>query len=180
MSKIDLSNDEFRLLKKVVESDSFHFIVVQYNHLDIVRQLKDALSESQKYLDIEINEIDSGDFIKKITDFAKGIIFLERFENLFLPENQNVTLGFNQRRDKISLNPIKVIIFLPIGIKGLINFKEKLPDIASVTSMYFEFNLDKKSKTSEIIQDEPWIEASYTNLTEALKEKERLKKEFQN
>ncbi len=164
MSKIDLSNDEFRLLKKVVESDSFHFIIVQYNHLDIVRQLKDVLSESHKYLDIEIKEKDNGDFIKKISDFKEDVVFLERFENLFVTDNQNVALGFNQRRDKISQNSIKVIIFLPIGLKYLKLFKEKLPDIASITSMYFDFRLDIIPDEKILEFTNPILETSYTNV----------------
>lgn len=175
MSKIDHQNDEYLLLKKVAHSDSFHFIVVQYNHYDIVRQIKHDLSSGFPTLSVSVKNPDQGALVKEITECKHGIVFVERFENLFLQENHIFAMGLNQRRDKISQNPIKVILFLPQGFKYLQDFKEKLPDIASITSMYFDFRLDRKAVRKNINISYSDLDTSFADLTEALRERDRLK-----
>ncbi len=108
-----------------------------------------TISEGLDPKDVQAYEVkseDGGDFVKDIIGHERGLFFLDRFENIFLPENQNIAIGLNQRRDKTSLHPIKVIIFLPVGLKHLRDYKDRLPDIASITSMYRSRDSHKNSQ----------------------------------
>lgn len=133
----EINNEELRILKRTVQSEVFHFIIVQYNHFSLIQKTKEFLSQNFPHLAqkrFELTENEAYNFMPELLDCTGGVVFIERAEYLFTEQYKSICIGLNQRRDRYSMLPIQIITFLPIEIENIRFFRKCLPDVFSIVS----------------------------------------------
>ncbi|MCU7615847.1 tetratricopeptide repeat protein [Chryseobacterium sp. PBS4-4] len=173
-------DEEYGILLKAVKNKVFHFIVVQYNHYNLVREAQTLLQQTypkKKTQKINLLEESTENLISQLLKDNSDVYFIENFQVLFQDENQSVAIGINQRRDKLSQKKGQIIAFLPNGNAFLRNFQKKMPDLSSITSIIIQLeeeqlkSTDLHSNLSLVTQND-----DYDNIPDAETEIRRIEK----
>ncbi|MEA5402172.1 tetratricopeptide repeat protein [Arcicella sp. DC2W] len=177
----DSSNQaEFELLIRATRNELFHFIIVQYQHLDLVRTVKNDLKvqyPERPFAEFNLENINSETFIHSILACKTGFIFIEKFELFFQEDLQALAIGFNQRRDLFSTFPIQLIVFVPLGGDTLLHFQKTMPDFYSILNL--SISLKSEILLEENLQSRIPFDITnndYDNVEEAKNEIERIEK----
>ncbi|MET3125521.1 tetratricopeptide (TPR) repeat protein [Arcicella rosea] len=177
----DSSNQaEFELLIRATRHELFHFIIVQYQHLDLVRTVKNDLKAKypeRPFAEFNLENINPETFIHSILACKTGFVFIEKFELFFQEDLQALAIGYNQRRDLFSTLPIQLIVFVPFGGDTLLHFQKTMPDFYSILNLSISLkseNLPAENLQSRIPFDN--TNNDYDNIEDAKKEIERIEK----
>ena len=172
--------EEIKLLLRATRSETrFRFIIVQYNHYDLIRRVQRELIETypnRSILSIDLKENLTEDLPKRITTCKDEFLLLENFDELFLEENASIAVGFNQRRDSYSKLPLKIIAFLPDGNAALQQFVRKLPDVFSITSPVIQLKEEIVTQITTSNDFTTFLDSPFNNIGEAKAEIERITK----
>ncbi|MDZ7898936.1 MAG: polyprenyl synthetase family protein [Arcicella sp.] len=140
MSDKNIDNIDFELLIKALNKSSFKLIIIEYNHYTLIDALKKKVKVYYSKRNISTFSFANSSSEKIISSIEKpdsDIILLEDFE--FILNDPVKYIYFNQRRDKIVSNNVKLIIFLSSLNKSLQKFVANLPDIWSFRNLYLQF-----------------------------------------
>ncbi len=180
----DSSNQaEFELLIRATRHVLFHFIIVQYQHLDLVRTVKNDLKAKypeRPFAEFNLENINPETFIHSILACKTGFVFIEKFELFFQEDLQALAIGFNQRRYLFSTLPIQLIVFVPLGGDTLLHFQKTMPDFYSILNLSISLkseNLPAENLQSKISFDN--TNNDYDSVEEAKKEITRIEKRLQ-
>ncbi len=171
---------EFELLIRATRHELFRFIIVQYQHLDLVRTVKNDLKAKypeRHVAEFNLENINSETFIHSILACKTGLVFIEKFDLFFKEDLQTLAIGFNQRRDLFSTFPIQLIVFVPLGGDTLLHFQKTMPDFYSIVNLSISLkseNLPAENLQSKISSDN--TNNDYDNIEEAKKDIERIEK----
>lgn len=142
--------DEIRLLIRAIRMPRFRFVVVQYNHYDLVRLVQQKIK--LRYSDrtshfINLKEKIHENLAHDIVQCAEGFVFIEHFEQLFQAEYARTTLIFNQKRDNYSTLPLILIAFLPSGNRYLQQLSQAVPDMFSIVQPLIQLEQELSAST---------------------------------
>lgn len=177
---IDLYNEELNLLFRAIRSERFRFIIVQYNHYDIIENIVEQFQElypNRKIHRLDFEKFLNPSLVNDIFNCNSGFILMEHFEQLFKDENKEIALGFNQHRDKFKDLPLILVAFLPWDNNYLQQFAKSLPDIYSIVNPFIQ--LKKKLSEFRASLDNELINhdyLSFNNSEDALNEIKRIEK----
>ncbi len=179
----NILEEEIKLLIRAVRNELFHFIIVQYNHYDLVRRVKKELNEiytNKSSHNFNLEEINQESFIHDIFECKSGLVFIEKFELIFTEEFRSLAIGFNQRRDKFSDFPMQIILFLPFEEKHIHDFKKKLPDVFSIVNPIIQLRLPLSVGALGNDNNEYESVSDFSNLNEAQQEIIRIEERLKN
>ena len=153
--KVNNYIEETKPLFRLLRTEAFRFIIIRYNHYSLVKQLKkDLLQHFPERLQntVDARQTDYRSLVDNYYKSAKGFFFIENFDEIL--SNSEIYSGLNQRRDKLALFPIALIVFLPVSTEELFARKimEKMPDLWSFRSLM----LDLKMEDIEVTPTEKW------------------------
>jgi tetratricopeptide (TPR) repeat protein len=153
--KVNNYIEETKSLFRLLRTEAFRFIIVRYNHYSFVNQLKEDLL--RLFPDRSAFTVDGSNtnyrlLVDSYYKAAKGFFYIENFEEILI--NPEIYTGLNQRRDKLALYPIALIVFISSGTEELYarQIMEKMPDLWSFRSLL----LDLKVEISQPVQYENW------------------------
>jgi len=145
--------EETKPLFRLLRTEAFRFIIVRYNHYSLVNQLKDDLS--RLFPDRPQNTVDGRStnyrlLVDSYYKIARGFFFIENFDEILA--NPEIYSGLNQRRDKLALYPIALIVFISSSTEELFarQIMEKMPDLWSFRSLLLDLTVD----VAQLIQSE--------------------------
>lgn len=137
--------EETKPLFRLLRTEAFRFIIVRYNHYSLVTQLKQDLL--LHFPERPQNTIDArnADYRFLVDSYYKaktGFFFIENFEEILA--NSEIYSGLNQRRDKLALYPIALIVFISSTTDELFarQIMEKMPDLWSFRSLMLDLKVD--------------------------------------
>jgi len=142
-------DEQAPLLKKHLQAEHFRFVIVQYNHYSLIKQLKDYVLQhypNRKTATVKVADTDYRQLLDTLYQYEKGIVFMDDFRYIF--DNEPLCTGLNQRRDKLASLSIAIIIFLPAEKKYVIDCTRKLPDLWSFRSLML--NLEAEVEPTNI------------------------------
>ena len=125
-------HEELELLRRILQEETFRFVLAEYNHFDAVKQAEVFIRKQfprRSLLILHIKGNNFRRFSKQMHEFGRGIVFVPDFDELFRPENDDFRIAFNQRRDWLAERPVALLCFLPPG--ALRKVMESLPDFWS-------------------------------------------------
>ena len=176
-------SEEFSLLKKLLRTEAFRFVIIRYNHYSSVRKIKTDLKTAypnRPTVDLDAESTDFQKVIQSYLDLQIGILFIENFEILLKTaknslgeetpwmkiENERrrgITSGLNLRRDKLAKIPNALIIFIAASSEELFmpSLLEKMPDLMSFRSLFLDLEIDK----SDLVKDNSPLEKQLTTST---------------
>lgn len=158
---IDNYDKEFKLLKRLVEQPSFKFIIVRYNHYDLVNRLKQDLTSlfpDRPVKSLETSETNYREFMDTWESLESGFLLMEHFEDVLLSERAIDTkveedteedkrryglgAGINLRRDKITERSNVLILLLNtvVDSKAMQKLMSIIPDMWSLRSLILELS----------------------------------------
>ena len=171
----ELTNlEELNLLKRTIQSQVFHFIVVQYNHYSLVHKTKDFLKNQYPNLThktFELTENEVVDFMSDLLVIQDGIVYIERAENLLNDSYKSISIGLNQRRDKFTFLPLNIILFLPTDTEILRQLKRLMPDVYSIINPIIYLNIPIETSVSNL---PVFKNDMYSNVEEANQDIQRI------
>lgn len=152
--------EETKPLFKMLRTEAFRFVIVRYNHYDLVRQLEHDLKQrfsDRPFLKIDTSKADYYSLTQTYFSINRGFLFLENFDDVlkeqldsqgketpqYKIENERrrgITAGLNLRRDKLAKLPIALFVFVPASTGELYakTIMEKMPDLWSFRSMILD------------------------------------------
>jgi tetratricopeptide (TPR) repeat protein len=181
-------DNQEELLLRILKDKVFRFIIIQYNHRNVIFSIKELIRTNcvNRTLEtIDGKDISFEKFLTVIQSVDKGIVFLEDFDAIL--QNEQFYPALNQRRDLIAQSAISLIVFLPSGADYLNDCISKIPDLWSFRSGLFEFNIDipkesLQNVSSSISDEQPFSSTSresriedYNRLKKRIKELEPVK-----
>jgi tetratricopeptide (TPR) repeat protein len=134
-------HEELHLLARAVEGDTFHFVVVQWHHLTLVKQAEEYLRQQypeRAVLAIRVQGQSYEALTEKMYGQGTGFLFIEDFENLLA--DPDLYIAFNQRRGKFARMPVSIIGFIPPGERFVEQCIRHLPDWWSVRTLLAELH----------------------------------------
>ncbi|HRK28218.1 MAG TPA: tetratricopeptide repeat protein [Chitinophagales bacterium] len=163
--------EETTPLFKMLRAEAFRFVIIRYNHYDIVRQLEKDVQAKFPDRPLQIIDAQKADY-KTIADAyflqERGFLFIENFDYLlkeqldsqgketpeFALENQRkrgITAGLNLRRDKLAKYPVALFVFIPATTDELYAkiIMEKMPDLWSFRSLILDIAVDSATQKTE-------------------------------
>ncbi len=155
--KINNYIEETKPLFRLLRTEAFRFIIVRYNHYSLVTRLKEDLS--QYFPERSQNAIDArnANYRKLVDSYYKaesGFFFVENFDAVLA--NPEIYSGLNQRRDKLAMYPIALIVFISSSSDELFarQIMEKMPDLWSFRSLLLDLKVEisKKKRNAELNQ----------------------------
>lgn len=200
--------EEFPLLKKLLKNPAFRFVIIRYNHFDLVRQVQNDLQDiysDRPSLILDAQHIDFSTLFQSYCDLNNGILYIHNFETVLKDlltsrgeeteemrvENERrraITSGLNLRRDKLAKIPNVLVLFISSSNEELYLRKmmEKMPDLWSFRSLYLDLvlNYEKKSIDGMLLENPKVIYQSSNPILEKLdknkKEIQRLEQALRN
>ena len=176
--------EEFPLLKKLLRTEAFRFIIVRYNHYSLVEQLEADLRAAYPDRPVVWDNAEKTNFKTLIDSFLElqnGFFFVKNFGLLAKDETtslgeitadmqtenerrQAITAGLNLRRDKLAKTNNALIILVMATPDELIvrSLRKKMPDLWSFRSLFLDLEMDLKT---EIVDTRP-VDISDRLLTE--------------
>jgi len=145
--------EETKPLFRLLRTEAFRFIIVRYNHYSLVSRLKEDLFRifpERPQNTIDARNTDYRLLVDSYYKAEKGFFFIENFDEILA--NPEIYTGLNQRRDKLALTPIALIVFISSSTEELFarQIMEKMPDLWSFRSLL----LDLKVEASQMVQIE--------------------------
>jgi len=140
-------HEELELLAHAVEGDTFHFVVAQWHHFSLIKQVENYLRQQfpeRSALSLRVKDHNYDALTEQIYHLHKGFVFIEDFENLL--DDPNLYVAFNQRRGKIAQLPLCVVCFLPPGNDHVKKCIQRLPDWWSVLTFFAELAAPEVAK----------------------------------
>ena len=197
----DNYQEEIPLLRKLLRTESFRFVIITYNHYSLVTRLKKEMTTlfpNRKTATVYAEKIDFSQLFQTYKKLQNGILFVDNFEDIIklrtnsldeeTPElaidnarRRGITAGLNLRRDKISKYPIALIVFISSATKELYTrtLMERMPDLWSFRSLVLELEkeVEVEVSVSRGITAELSTERFIASPTEAIEEEiSRLEK----
>ncbi len=147
--------DEFAKLKKVLLSDSFKFIIIEYSNYSVINEVKEFLTSTypqrkQIELSSEIKNYDQ--FLNKIEELKQGFVLINDFENYL--DNENIYCGLNQKRDSFSQLKIALICFVHIASEEQVLKKcnVNIPDLWEFRNLILKIEGEKPIQGNLLFQ----------------------------
>jgi tetratricopeptide (TPR) repeat protein len=156
---------EIDILIKNLKPPVFRFIIIKSIHPEqAISLVKKKIKENLPNKKSIVLKTEGKDY-RELMDFvyanAKNIILIQDFDKL--ANNKDVSIGFNQRRDKLADLNLAILAFVPDN-NGVQDIMNNLPDLWSFRSSIIEFEFEplqekkKAEKTGEIDSDITYIE----------------------
>ena len=172
--------EEENLLLRATRSEHFRFMIVQYNHYDIVRHVISLLGKQYPKREmhrLNFSEQLDASLVNTILQCKTGFVCMEYFEEIFKTVNTEIAIGFNQHRDAYSHLPLILIAFIPAGEKYLRELAKRLPDMFSIVSPVVQFEqmtgeINKRFSIDNYLPER----LSFKSINEAKDEIKRLEK----
>lgn len=147
--------EETKPLFRLLRTEAFRFIIIRYNHYSLVNQLKEDLLRlfpDRPVFTVNSSNTNYRSLVDSYYKAAKGFFIIENFEEVL--SNPEIYTGLNQRRDKLALYPIALIVFISSGTEELYarQIMEKMPDLWSFRSLL----LDLKVEAIQLTSSEDW------------------------
>jgi tetratricopeptide (TPR) repeat protein len=175
------NQEELNLLLKATKNDAFRFIMIQYNHEDLMRECITRLQNEYPQKSFETFDCIEKDIALLVPEVLKSksdIYFIKHFYKIFEEENQSFAIGFNQRRDRLSNRNGQIIAFVPSGNNWLRTFQKKMPDLSSITNIILNFEMEIiTSFKNQLIAP---TEYHYNNIPDAQTEIDRIIKRLKD
>ena len=152
--------EETRPLFKLLRNPAFRFIIIRYNHYDLIRRLVNdlrSLFPDRPLLQINTAETRYEALTAAYFGINNGFLLLDRFEDVLIesrdsrgnetPQMQannerrrGITAGLNLRRDKLAQVPNALILLVPASSEVLYGkaIMEKMPDLWSFRSLMLD------------------------------------------
>jgi tetratricopeptide (TPR) repeat protein len=165
----DNYQEEVPLLRKLLRTESFRFVIITYNHYSLVTRLKEEINSlfpNRKIQSVDAEKIDFSQLFQTYKNLQSGILFVDNFEDIIrlrtnslgeeTPElakdnarRRGITAGLNLRRDKLSKYPIALIVFISSATKELYTrtLMERMPDLWSFRSLVLELEREIEVET---------------------------------
>lgn len=162
----DNYQEEIPLLRKLLRTESFRFVIITYNHYSLVTRLKKEITSlfpDRNTATTNAEKVDFSQLFRTYKDLESGILFVDNFEDIIklrtdslgeeTPEiakdnarRRGITAGLNLRRDKLSKYPIALIVFISSATQELYmrTLMERMPDLWSFRSLVLELELEKE------------------------------------
>ncbi|MEM8528966.1 MAG: hypothetical protein AAGG68_30310, partial [Bacteroidota bacterium] len=172
MSAINNYTEEFALLKKLLRTEAFRFVVVRYNHYDLIRQLEKDLKAAYPKRKIQKLNAEKTNFQEIFQTYSKldgDLLFLENFEGILGKKStstgevtqamesenerrQNITAGLNLRRDKLAKKNNALVLFVAAkeGEYYLREMMSKMPDLWSFRSLLLDLEQEIVIERTEL------------------------------
>lgn len=148
--------EETKPLFKLLRTQAFRFVLVNFNHYSLARRLKADLRERYRdrpFLELDARETSYRHLVDGYYNLGSGIFVLNNFEAV-LTDTEKYT-GLNLRRDKLAKYPIAMICFISPGSKDLLakDILEKLPDLWSFRSLMIDLRAEVKAPVAFLGSD---------------------------
>ena len=186
MSNLDeVLVEELKMLVRATRSERFRFIIIQFNHYGLIRKVESELKKiypQRKFTNIKVEKDTADHFVTSIFEVQSGFVFVENFEKLFEEQYRPLALGLNQRRDKFANYPIILLAFLPWGNTYLQACQKAMPDMFSLVNPVIQLQeeIENVGLINSFIDSNGLYEASFSNISEAQKEVERLENRLES
>ncbi|MDX2246897.1 MAG: tetratricopeptide repeat protein [Bacteroidia bacterium] len=158
--------EETKPLFKLLSNPAFRFIIVRYNHYNLIRQLMDDLRKrfsDRKIITLDTQRTDYQQITQQYFDLGSGFFILEHFEDVLKEERdsrgretpqmsqnnerrRDITAGLNLRRDKLAQYPVVLMVLIPASAGELYArmIMEKMPDLWSFRSLMVDLEAEKE------------------------------------
>jgi tetratricopeptide (TPR) repeat protein len=170
--------EEFKLLWRSTRFERSRFILIQYNHYDLVRKVKVELTTkypNRKQHNFNLQKDLSNHFSNELLAIENGFIFIEHFDEILKSEYQKMASTLNQRRDAFRDKDTILLIFVPIGNTHLQDFSKALPDFYSIVSPIIQL-VQTIEQSDETTISQSKNNQGFANSKEAKSEIERIEK----
>lgn len=165
--KINNYMEETKPLFRLLRTEAFRFIIIRYNHYSLINQMKEDLLRlfpDRPAFTVNGRDTNYRSLVDNYYKAARGFFFIENFEEILA--NPEIYSGLNQRRDKLALYPIALIVFISSSTDELYarQIMEKMPDLWSFRSLL----LDLKVEDIQVTSSEKWhqnLDAEQSNLS---------------
>ncbi len=166
---IDNYTEETAPLFKLLSTPAFRFIIVCYNHYDLLRRLEQDLRQrfpERPFLKLDTAKSTYPQISEALQSMDSGFFWLENFDDALKEErnslgketeemarrNENrrhITAGLNLRRDRWAKSPIALFVFVPMTSNELFarSIMEKMPDLWSFRSLILELRQARSAAT---------------------------------
>jgi tetratricopeptide (TPR) repeat protein len=198
--------DETQPLFKMLRTEAFRFIVVSYNHYNLVRQLEQDLHArfpDRPFFKINAQEVEYRTISDSYAALGSGFYWIENFDDILRADRdsqgretaemalnnerrRHIAGGLNLRRDRWALSPIAMFVLVPTsaGPLYLRSIMEKMPDLWSFRSFVLELHRDytpaEQPKQIEPTRTEAPRELDKETKASVQKELQRLLKQLDN
>lgn len=140
--KTDDFDKQLKKLQRVVQPILFRYVIIQYNHADVKKEIKNFLQATfpdRTLIPIKIRETDYFQLLAKTDSIQEGFVVIEDYE--YLINDEVFAKGFNQRRDRLSAKNIAYICLMPNDDNLLKKCRELIPDWWSFRSILLKFEV---------------------------------------
>jgi len=163
-------SEEFPLLKKLLKTSAFRFVIIRYNHYSIVEKVKEdikILFPNRPFENIDGETTNFKTLFESYQNLKSGFLFFDNFESLLKDQTRStgeqsesmkvenarrhaITSGLNLRRDKLAKIPNALIVFVASSSeeKFMRTMMEKMPDLWSFRSLFLD--IEEKIKAPGI------------------------------
>lgn len=133
--------EELRLLGRALQQEVFRFVLIGHNrrsiYVDVAAWIRQAFPDRQ-VRELSFSHKKYRDISDEMQAIDTGIVLIPDFDWLFLPENEDICAGFNQRRDFYARRSIALICFLQPS--QFLKVPKRIPDWWSIRSLDFDFH----------------------------------------
>jgi len=174
--------EEWKLLWRATRTERSRFIIIQYNHYDLVRQVQSELQKrypKRPFHRFNLQKKLPPQFAQELLQYEEGFLSIEHFEEIFRENHKKAATSFNQRRDAFRPKNSILLIFLPIGSRYLQDFSTHLPDFYSVASPLIQLIQVLESSKNTTSSSNEASESGYANQEEAQADIDRIEKRLE-
>lgn len=128
------------LLNKALSGNAFSFIIAEYNIYTAVDNLIPHIQSTfpeKKIKQVLIYNNTYRNFVDELFREDNCIIIIPDFEYIYY--NDEIAIGLNQRRDKLSQQKIKLLCFLDSNFEGIKNISKNIKDLWSIKNLHVQF-----------------------------------------
>ena len=142
---VESNSDKLKVLVKALRQPSFQFIIIGQNHPDVFKDVFSWLNlnlPGRKIHKFPIFDKNYKDILDDLIQFHQDLVLIPDFDILFKPENEDICVAINQRRDFLAGEKMNLICFIrPESFRLL---PVKIPDLWSLRSLELEFVVNIK------------------------------------
>jgi len=147
--------EETKPLFRLLRTEAFRFVIVRYDNYSLVNKLKQDLLlhfPERPQNTIDARNVDYRLLVDSYYKAETGFFFVENFDVVL--GNPQIYSGLNQRRDKLAMYPIALIVFISSSTEELFarQIMEKMPDLWSFRSLM----LDLKTGEVQVTPTDEW------------------------
>jgi hypothetical protein len=143
-----LFTEELDLLTMALQRDSFHFVIIGYNHPDIYTHVRNWLRlhlPERPIQELTVSGKNYREIIGELDHAGQNIVMIADFDWLLSPENEPVAVALNQRRDYFARRELNLLCFIPSNKFRLLPVK--IPDLWSLRSLELDFACEQNEVT---------------------------------